>query len=98
VGKFLCVFRFSHGSLSCARARVAVSVADAHFTALVSARPSDLDQPVRQQLYLRALRTLPGVSVHLGHFLSHEVTMPVAVPPGQRQTHVKVIQDGGKRL
>jgi hypothetical protein len=30
--------------------------------------------------------------VHLGHFLSHEVTMPVAVPPGQRQTHVKVIK------
>jgi hypothetical protein len=29
-----------------------------YFTALVSARPSDLDQPVRQQLYLRALRAL----------------------------------------
>jgi hypothetical protein len=63
-----------------------------YFTALVSARPSDLDQPVRQQLYLRALHTLPGVSVHLGHFLSHEVTMPLVVPPGQRQTYARVIK------
>ncbi len=63
-----------------------------YFTALVSARPSDPDQPVRQQTYLRALGTLPKVSVHLGHFLSHEVTMPVAVQPGQPQTYVKVIK------
>jgi len=30
-----------------------------YFTALVSARPNDPDQPVRQQLYLRALGTVP---------------------------------------
>jgi NYN domain len=60
------------------------------FPALVSARPNDLDQPVRQQLYLRALRTLPGLSVHLGHFLSHEVTMPLAMGPGQRPQYVRV--------
>ena len=46
-------------------------------TAWVSARPSDPDQPVRQQLYLRALKTLPKVSMHLGHVLTHEVTMPL---------------------
>jgi hypothetical protein len=63
-----------------------------YFTALVSARPNDLDQPVRQQLYLRALRTLPGVSVHLGHFLSHEVSMPLVVAPGQRQTYARVVK------
>ena len=63
-----------------------------YFTALVSARPSDPDQPVRQQTYLRALGTLPKVSVHLGHFLSHEVMMPVAVPLGQPQTYVRVIK------
>lgn len=63
-----------------------------YFTALVSARPNDPDQPVRQQLYLRALRTLPGVSIHLGHFLSHEVMMPVAVGPGQKPQYVKVIK------
>jgi hypothetical protein len=48
---------FDLATVSLLRACVAVSAADAHFTALVSARPSDLDQPVRQQLYLRALRT-----------------------------------------
>jgi uncharacterized LabA/DUF88 family protein len=63
-----------------------------YFTALVSARPNDPDQPMRQQLYLRALRTVPGVSIHLGHFLSHEVTMPLAVAPGQRQTYARVIK------
>jgi uncharacterized LabA/DUF88 family protein len=63
-----------------------------YFTALVSARPNDPDQPVRQQLYLRALRTVPGVSIHLGHFLAHEVMMPAVVAPGQKQTYVKVIK------
>lgn len=63
-----------------------------YFTALVSARPNDPDQPVRQQLYLRALATLPNVSVHFGHFLAHEVTMPLVVPPGHPQKYVKVIK------
>jgi hypothetical protein len=63
-----------------------------YFTALVSARPSDPGQPVRQQLYLRALATLPNVSVHLGHFLTHEVTMPLVVPAGQPQKYAKVIK------
>ncbi len=35
-----------------------------YFTALVSARPNGPDQPVHQQHYLRALRTVPGVSIH----------------------------------
>jgi uncharacterized LabA/DUF88 family protein len=63
-----------------------------YFTALVSARPNDLDQPLRQQLYLRALATLPKVSVHLGHFLSHQVTMALVVPPGQPQKYARVIK------
>jgi len=63
-----------------------------YFTALVSARPNDPDQPVRQQLYLRALATLPNVSVHFGHFLAHEVMMPLVVPPGHPQKYVKVIK------
>lgn len=63
-----------------------------YFTALVSARPGDPDQPVRQQTYLRALATLPKVSVHLGHFLTHEVMMPLAVPAGQPQTYVRVVK------
>lgn len=63
-----------------------------YFTALVSARPNDLDQPVRQQLYLRALATLPNVSIHLGHFLTHEISMPLVVPTGQPQQYARVIK------
>ena len=63
-----------------------------YFTALVSARPNDPDQTVRQQLFLRSLQTLPGVSIHLGHFLSHEVTMPLVVAPGQRRQYVRVLK------
>lgn len=63
-----------------------------YFTAKVSARPSDPNQPLRQQLYLRALATLPKVSVHFGHFLSHEIMMPLVVPPGQPQKYVRVVK------
>ena len=63
-----------------------------YFTALVSARPNDPDQAIRQQLYLRALGTLPKVSIHKGHFLTHEVTMALVVPPGQPQKYAKVIK------
>ncbi len=49
-----------------------------YFTAKVSARPNDPDQPSRQQTYFRALNTVPQVAIHLGHFLSHAVTMPDA--------------------
>jgi len=49
-----------------------------YFTARVSARPQDPDQPQRQQIYFRALATIPQIDIHLGHFLTHEVTMPDA--------------------
>jgi uncharacterized LabA/DUF88 family protein len=63
-----------------------------YFTALVSARPGDPGQPLRQQLYFRALRTLPGLTIHLGHFLSHEVTMPAPPVPGRPQQYVRVMK------
>jgi uncharacterized LabA/DUF88 family protein len=50
-----------------------------YFTALVSAR-SDPHSPVRQQTYLRALRTIPNLSIHYGHFLTHPTRMPLARP------------------
>lgn len=49
-----------------------------YYTALISARPHDLEAPIRQQMYLRALKTIPNLSVHYGHFLSHPVRMPLA--------------------
>jgi len=51
-----------------------------YFTALVEPRPNDPDQRVRQELYLRALRTIPNLSIHYGHFLSHIISMPLAPP------------------
>ena len=52
-----------------------------YFTARVSARPDDLQQPVRQETYLRALATLPLVDIHYGYF----VTRPVRLPRATRQ-------------
>ena len=63
-----------------------------YFTALVSARPNDPDQPLRQQLFLRALGTLPSVSIHYGHFLTHAVSMALVVPKGQPQQYTRVIK------
>jgi hypothetical protein len=54
-----------------------------YFTARVSARMDDPDKPTRQQIYLRALRTLPDLEIIYGSFLSHDVMMPLAEPsPG----------------
>jgi uncharacterized LabA/DUF88 family protein len=63
-----------------------------YFTAQVSARRNDPDQPLRQQIYLRALRTLHLVEIHLGHYLSHEVSMPLANPPTSGSRFVRVIK------
>src|SRR5579864_1848589 len=46
-----------------------------YFTAIVSARPNDPDVPVRQQVYLRALRTLPKSTITFGKFLTHSVPL-----------------------
>ena len=49
-----------------------------YFTARVSARPHDPTQPQRQETYFRALRSVPKIDLHFGHFLTHEVNMPDA--------------------
>jgi hypothetical protein len=42
---------------------------------------------MRQQAYLRALKTLPNVEITLGHFLTHHVRMRLVNPlPGQDNT------------
>jgi uncharacterized LabA/DUF88 family protein len=46
-----------------------------YFTARVSARPHDPGAPTRQQIYLRALRTLPNLQIIYGHFLTHPARM-----------------------
>jgi len=45
------------------------------FTANVSARPHDSHLPIRQQIYFRALKTIPNLTIIYGHFLTHSVPM-----------------------
>ena len=52
-----------------------------YFTARITARLDDPQRAQRQETYLRALRTLPAVQIHYGHFLTHAVRMPLANPP-----------------
>jgi len=57
-----------------------------YFTSMISARLDDPSAPQRQSTYLRALRTLPMVSVHLGQFTTHVRRLPLASsPPGSPQ-------------
>jgi len=42
-----------------------------YFTAIVSPRASDPKQPLRQQVYFRALKTIPHLEIHLGKFMSN---------------------------
>jgi hypothetical protein len=46
-----------------------------YFTACVSARPHNPSAPLDQQVYLRALRTIPNLSITFGYFLTHSVPM-----------------------
>jgi hypothetical protein len=63
-----------------------------YFTARVQARLTDPDQPVRQEIYLRALRTIPNFTIIFGHFLTHEVSMQVAGQNPRTPTYIRVIK------
>lgn len=51
-----------------------------YFSAPVASRPSDPGKPQRQQLYFRALRTIPHLTITEGRFLSSRVRMHLAAP------------------
>jgi len=62
-----------------------------YFTARVSARPADPRLPERQQAYLRALRTVPLLTIHEGEFKVTYPWMPVHDPTaGPRVLPAKV--------
>lgn len=63
-----------------------------YFTANVNMRASDPDQPVRQQTYFRALRTIPSIEIILGHFLTSETTMRLVSPAAGQSPYVTVIK------
>jgi uncharacterized LabA/DUF88 family protein len=46
-----------------------------YFTALVTPRPSDPQQRMRQEIYLRALRTIPNLTLYTSRFLASKVWM-----------------------
>jgi uncharacterized LabA/DUF88 family protein len=53
-----------------------------YFTALVTPRISDPQQRSRQEIYLRALRTIPNLTIHLGRYLSSTTRMKLARASG----------------
>lgn len=63
-----------------------------YFTALVRPRSGRPDRRIRQQAYLRALRTLPDLDIVLGRFLTSEVLMPVAGQGSPRTLYVQVVK------
>ena len=62
-----------------------------YFTARVRSR-KDPTQGLRQELYLRALRTIPNLTIRYGHFLTHVVSMPLAHSSQQRPPTVDVLR------
>ena len=68
-----------------------------YFTAVVANRPGDLTQAQRQQAYLRALRTVPNLTIHYGHLLSKIKRRPLAQPPpvGPRTVEVLDTEEKG---
>ena len=67
-----------------------------YFTAHVTARPNDPLQPRRQQVYLRALRTIPHLTIHLGSYLEKPTRMPIYPPPATGPKTVQVMKSEEK--
>ena len=63
-----------------------------YFTAKVFSRKSDLLKHIRQQVYLRALKTIPNLEIIYGHYLEHPKWMPIANPQPDQPKFVQVIK------
>ena len=63
-----------------------------YFTARVHSQPNDPYGPQRQATYLRALQTIPCLSIHYGTFLSHNIQMPLVQPNPTSSRFAKVIK------
>lgn len=63
-----------------------------YFTAKIKARQHDPDAPTRQQTYLRALGTIPNLTIHFGQFLTHTVWMPDANSKANPPHNVQVLK------
>lgn len=56
-------------------------VAIRYFTARVGPRPWEPKRPQAQEVYLRALRTVPSLTIHLGHFITSEINARLVNEP-----------------
>ena len=57
-----------------------------YFTALVDPYPGNPHNRTRQLTYLRALKTIPHLSIHLGRFATNEKERPLAIPNAPKPT------------
>jgi hypothetical protein len=63
-----------------------------YFTAEIADDPSDPQRLQRQRLYLRALRTTPNLTIHLGHYIETPARMRLANPVAGEPDIVDVIK------
>lgn len=63
-----------------------------YFTAEIRSRPEDPDAPIRQSIYLRALRTIHGLEIIPGHFRAGIVSLPLAEAPPTGSRFVRVVR------
>jgi uncharacterized LabA/DUF88 family protein len=63
-----------------------------YYTAGIIPLPHNPGQQSRQNTYLRALRTLPNLEIHLGRFLSHPRRMPLVGSSPTKPRYATVIK------
>ena len=63
-----------------------------YYTARVKERESNPGQASRQEIYLRALRTLPNVDIIYGRFLSHWVSMYAKASKRGKPVYTEVLK------
>lgn len=62
-----------------------------YFTARVTPRPGNPQTAQHQQVYLRALKTIPNLSIHEGHFLTRKVRRHLVNPPSRARSPVRTV-------
>ncbi len=63
-----------------------------YFTAKIISRPDDPQKHIRQQVYLRALRTPPNLEIIYGHYSEHPKWMRLTNPQPGRPYFAEVIR------
>ena len=66
-----------------------------YYTARVSSRPYNTTAPLDQQVYFRALRTIPNLSITFGHFLTHSVRMVLSGSNPVQKVFVEKTEEKG---